>query len=85
MVQAGRRQAGESARLQAQRGNSHAGERRGYTSDSKATRPFFDHDDGNLHACGDREGEVGTCEHAPAGVGLGAGSSGSAPKDCLAD
>jgi integrase len=52
MVQTGRRQARQSARLQAQRGNSHARERHRYSSDSKAARTRVDHYDRNLHASG---------------------------------
>ena len=49
------KKARQSALLQAQRGNAHAGERRRHTGDSEFTRSRIDND-GDLHARRNAEG-----------------------------
>jgi hypothetical protein len=62
-------EASQPACLQAQRGNSHAGERRRLTSHTAIARTRVDHNDGNLHPRGDPSLENGPRQHAPKGVG----------------
>src|SRR5512145_1757594 len=74
MVQDCRREARQPACVQAFGGNSHAGARRGFESDSKDARPCVDCDNRDLYSRCYAEGEVSSREHAPAGLKIAYGA-----------